>query len=105
MVTCALGTFSLPRKAIRAVSTTAKLRERALVANAGMPGSSSHAFSSASVTAVGFFGSRFFCMYATNWSVLALWNAWSLNQPRRNGSNTSRPKRCSRNCRNHAPLT
>ncbi|MNT29162.1 hypothetical protein D3C72_1648920 [compost metagenome] len=104
-ITWLLGTVPALAKAMRAVSTLLKLRDCALAANAGMPGSSSHAFSSASVTADGFFGSRFFFRYSTNWSVLALWKAWSSNQPRRNGSKVSRPKRCSRNSRNHEPLT
>jgi len=58
-VTCALGSCALPRQAMRAVSTLAKVRERAWVATAGMPGWFSQASSSSGSTALGFFGSRF----------------------------------------------
>ncbi|KAG0737032.1 hypothetical protein G6F24_018110 [Rhizopus arrhizus] len=52
-MTWLLGTVPALAKAMRAVSTLLKLRDCALAANAGMPGSSSQAFSSASVTADG----------------------------------------------------
>ncbi|MNU07685.1 hypothetical protein D3C72_2533890 [compost metagenome] len=59
-VTWLLGSLLLPSQAMRAVSTMLKPRERAFCAKAGMPGWLSHASSSAAVTALGFFGSRFF---------------------------------------------
>ncbi|KAG1080997.1 hypothetical protein G6F40_015664 [Rhizopus arrhizus] len=52
-MTWLLGTVPALAKAMRAVSTLLKLRDCALAANAGMPGSSSQAFSAASVGAAG----------------------------------------------------
>ena len=56
----ALGNCALPRQAMRAVSTLEKVRERASGASAGIPPWFSQASSSAGITALGFFSSRFF---------------------------------------------
>ncbi len=60
LVTCLFGKVPLPLQAMRAVSTIEKLRERALAANAGMPGCFSHASTSAALTVLGCLSSRFF---------------------------------------------